>query len=36
MISKDRDHLFQSITTSAARLKAPLDDGRDVSLLLVG
>src|SRR5262249_51748548 len=33
-IPTDRDHLFRSIATNAARvLAAPLDDGGDVSLL---
>jgi hypothetical protein len=37
LIPTDRDHLFRSIATSAARvLMAPLDDGGDVSLLRVG
>ena len=37
LIPTDRDHLFRSIATSAARvLTAPLDDGGDVSLLWVG
>ena len=36
-IPTDRDQLFRSIATSAARvLTAPLDDGCDVSLLGVG
>jgi hypothetical protein len=35
--SDDRDQLFRSIATSAARvLVAPLDDGGDVNLLRVG
>ena len=37
LIPTDRDQLFQSIATSAAWvLRAPLDDGGDVSLLDVG
>ena len=37
LIPTDRDQLFRSIATRAARvLRAPLDDGGDVSLLWVG
>ena len=37
LIPTDRDQLFRSIATNAARvLRAPLDDGGDVSLLWVG